>query len=137
MWKRIGAFEMWLIRRMLKISYTQHKTNQEVLNIHKQKITLSVAIKIRKCKYFGHLKTKDYMQRRLIETQINEKHSRGIPPRNWMDGIMQCLHLTCQHCVRAAGCRSTFIILVAAIGENSCDSQIQVSKLLHLYPSKI
>ena len=31
MWDKIEAFEMWMWRRCLKISYTEHKTNVEVL----------------------------------------------------------------------------------------------------------
>jgi len=29
--KRIEAFEMWIWRRMLKVSWTEHKKNDEVL----------------------------------------------------------------------------------------------------------
>ena len=115
---------MWLIRRMLKISYMRHETNQEVLYIAQQKRTLSITIKGRKCKYFGHIVRKVSMQRHLLEAKINGKRLRGIPTRNRMDGIMQWLHLNYQDCVGAVGCRSTFRTLDSSIGENSCDYQV-------------
>ena len=37
MWDKIEAFEMWLWRKGMKISYTEHKTNEEVLEIVREK----------------------------------------------------------------------------------------------------
>ena len=30
---KLGAFEMWAYRRMLRVSWTKYKTNEEVLNM--------------------------------------------------------------------------------------------------------
>ena len=43
---------MWYYRRMLRISYTEHKTNEEVLGMMKIKRLLIDSIRKRKAKYF-------------------------------------------------------------------------------------
>ena len=48
--RRLEAFEMWCYRRMLRISYTEHKTNEEVLGMMKIKRLLIDSIRKRKAK---------------------------------------------------------------------------------------
>ena len=38
--KKLQAFEMWMLRRMLKIQWTEHKTNNEVMQLAKATSTL-------------------------------------------------------------------------------------------------
>ena len=52
---KLEAFEMCLYRRMLRISWKEHKTNGEVLHKMKTKGSLCNTIKKRKCQYFGHI----------------------------------------------------------------------------------
>ena len=53
--KRIEAFEIWKFRRILKIAWANHKTNDEVLNMAKCKKSLLNIIMKRKLQYFGHI----------------------------------------------------------------------------------
>ena len=32
--RRLEAFEIWIRRRMMKVPWTEHKTNEEILQIH-------------------------------------------------------------------------------------------------------
>ena len=53
--KKLSAFEMWLHRRILRISWTDHITNEEVLwRVGKQQ-EIAFTVKRRKLEYFGHL----------------------------------------------------------------------------------
>ena len=54
MWNKIEAFEMWLLRKMMKISYTSHTSNEEVLKMTKSKRFLKADIINRRTQYFGH-----------------------------------------------------------------------------------
>ena len=56
---KLEAFEMWLYRRMLRISWKEHKTNADVLHKMKTKRSLLNTIKKRKCQYFGHIIRED------------------------------------------------------------------------------
>ena len=65
---KLEAFEMWLYRRMLRISWKEHKTNGEVL--HKMETNRSLLNSIeqkRKCQYFGHTIRGNGVQRLLME----------------------------------------------------------------------
>ena len=68
---------MWLYRRMLGISWKEHKTNGEVLHKMKTKRSLSNTIKNRKWQYFGHIIRGDGVQRLLMEGRINVRRGRG------------------------------------------------------------
>ena len=74
---RINAFEMWTYRKMLRLSYTKHKTNEEVLDMVGTEQQLLSNIVKRKFQYFGHLIRQNELQRQLLEGKTNGKRSRG------------------------------------------------------------
>ena len=45
---KLEAFEVWAYRRMLRVSWTEHKTNEEVLKMANTISSLSPTIKKRK-----------------------------------------------------------------------------------------
>ena len=53
--KRLEGFETWALIKMLKISYLEHRTNEEVFQLAKRGRKLKADIITRKTKYFGHL----------------------------------------------------------------------------------
>ena len=56
--KRLEAFEMWTWRRMEKVSWTEHKTNEEILEeileTIREERSLIGTIKTRQKKWIGH-----------------------------------------------------------------------------------
>ena len=50
--KKIAAFEMWIYRKMMKVSWTDSVTNYDVLKRPNAKGELAATIQIRKMKYF-------------------------------------------------------------------------------------
>ena len=105
---RINAFEMWTYRKMLKLSYTKHKTNEEVLNmLSTEKQLLSNIVK-RKCKYFGHLVRHNELQRQLLEGKINGKRSRRRPRITWMENLKRWTGKSYGNLIRIAEDREKF-----------------------------
>ena len=111
--KKIEAFEMWIFRRMLKISYTEHKSNDAVLKLMKTEKQLINTIKQRKCRYFGHLIRRDGLQRLLLEGRINGKRGRGRPRTMWMDNIKEWTKLNYNENIRMAQDREKWRSMVA------------------------
>ena len=103
--KHLQAFEMWMLRRMLKIPWIGHKTNIEVLQLAKATSTLLSSIKKRKCKYFGHLTRENSIQRVILEGKIEGKRGKGRPRVKWMDNIKDWMNLNYCDCVRLANSR--------------------------------
>ena len=101
--KKINSFEMWMYRKMLKISYTSHTTNEEVLKrVNEKGLSLEKKIKMRKTQYFGHLIRKDKMQKSLLEGRVCAKRPRGRPRKSWMKNIMEWTKLNFEQCIRGA-----------------------------------
>ena len=77
---KINAFEMWIFRRMFRISHLDRKTNLEVLEMAKAKQTLLRTIQERRLHYFstldnrkGKTKITDGRKDRRVKTQWKAK----------------------------------------------------------------
>ena len=64
---KINAFEMWIFRRMFRISYLDRKTNVEVLEMAKAKQALLRTIQEKELQYFGHLIQQNGKQKLLMK----------------------------------------------------------------------
>ena len=53
--RRLEAFEMWCYRKLLKKSQVDQVTNEEVLNLVKEKRSLYASIKRRCDRLIGHI----------------------------------------------------------------------------------
>ena len=53
----------------MKIFYTEHKTNEKVLQMIGEKICLAKEIIRRTLQYFGHLITRNRVQKKLLEAE--------------------------------------------------------------------
>ena len=111
--KKIEAFEMWCYRRMMRISYTEHKTNDEVLEMVTSKRALLCIIKKRKTEYFGQLIRMNGLQRLLLEGKVNGKRGKGRPRITWMENVKMWTELKYSECVRLAEDRERWKAMVA------------------------
>ena len=93
---------MWLYRRMLRISWKEHKTNGEVLHQMKTERSLLTIIKKRKCQYFAHIIEGNGVQRLLMEGRINGRRGRGRPRTMSTDNIKEWTKISCNDCIRVA-----------------------------------
>ena len=74
--RRLEAVEMWFLRRMYKISWTERKTN-EVMEMAGYKRSLLKIIQERQLKFFGHIMRKDKVEKCLLSGKISGKKDRG------------------------------------------------------------
>ena len=85
--KRLEALEMWTWRRMEKVSWTEHKTNEEILETIGEERSLIRTIKSRQKKWIGHTLRGESLLKTVIEGKMLGKRSRGRPRQmmlNWM-----------------------------------------------------
>ena len=80
---KLEAFEMWCYRRILRISWTEHKTNKEVLCMLNIKRQLVYTIKKKKLTYFGHIIRKECTT--VINRRENEWYTWKGQTKNKMD----------------------------------------------------
>ena len=89
--KKINAFEMWCWRRMLRISWREHKTNEFVNNQIGSRITLCQKIDKIKLQYFGHIARRegDNLEKIITQGHVEGKRKRGRQKTRWSDGIKE------------------------------------------------
>ena len=84
---KLNAFEMWTFRRILRISYRAHKTNDLILQAVNERRTFLTAVKRQKLKYFGHIRRSEGLGNIILEGKIEGKRSRGRQRTKWSDNI--------------------------------------------------
>ena len=101
--RRLDAFEMWLWRRMEKISWTEKMTNEAVLKTVGEKQRMVEMIIQRKRNWIGHVVRGDGLLREVIEGKMDGKRSRGRPRIGMLDELKEGSY---QQMKRRAGNRS-------------------------------
>ena len=86
--KKIEAFEMWTWRKMEKISWTEHRTNEEVLERIGEERTMIKTIGERQNKRIVHTLRGDNLIKTVIEGKMEGKRTRGRPRQMMLDTMM-------------------------------------------------
>lgn len=87
--KKINACEMWIWRKMQRISWTEKKTNESVrmeIGIEEDETLQQTALR-RKLGFFGHVMRSDGLEKRMMLAYGDGRRRRGRPRRKWMDEI--------------------------------------------------
>src|SRR6218665_2239350 len=87
--RRIEAFEIKCIRRILRVSWTQKKTNEWVLETVGMEGGLLSIIKRRKLSYFGHVMRKegDCLEKEIMQGTTPGASKQRKPRMQWMDNM--------------------------------------------------
>ena len=106
--RKITSMEMWLWRRMLRISWMEKRTYNSILQELEIKRELLGHVRKRKLTYYGHL-CRDHgcqITKTVVEGYVEGRRRRGRPRKQYIDNIKQWTQLTTSQCVRAAEDRS-------------------------------
>lgn len=87
--KRINAFEIWVYKRMLRISWMEKRTNFSILVMLNLKIRLAMVYKPKIIKFFFPIikRDKSSLEKIIIEGKIEGNGSHGRTPLCWIDQI--------------------------------------------------
>jgi hypothetical protein len=86
--KRLEAVEMWMWRRMEKISWTEKITNEEVLERVGEERQLIKLIRNRKKNWVGHVLRGDGLLKKVTEGRMEGKRGRGKPRIGMLDELI-------------------------------------------------
>ena len=76
--QRIGAFELWCWRRLLRVPWTARRSNQSILKEVSPEYSLEGLLLKLKLQYFGHLMPRaDSLEKTLILGKIEGRRRRG------------------------------------------------------------
>ena len=90
----LTAFENKCYRRIIGISYKEHKTNKyvwQLVNIlaGRQKLLLSTIKRRRKLSWFGHVCRRDTLPKIILQATVDGSRRRGMPLKSWKDNIKE------------------------------------------------
>ena len=80
--KKIEAAEMWFYRRLLRVSWTERRTNVSILQeLGRDRMLLNI-INQRRLKYIGHAmrNTKTDLMKTVFQGKVQSKRRQGRPP---------------------------------------------------------
>ena len=86
--RRIDAFELWCWRGLLRVPWTERRSNQSILKEISPGIYLEGMMLKLKLQSFGHLMRRvDSLEKTLMLGGIGGRRRRGRQRRRWLDGI--------------------------------------------------
>ena len=93
--QRIGSFELWCWRRLLRVPWTARRSNQAIPKETSPGCSLEGLMLKLKLQYFGHLMRRvDSLEKTLMLGGIWGKRRRGRQRMRWLDGITDSMHMS-------------------------------------------
>ena len=115
--RRIQAMEMRCYRKILRISYKDHITNEEVRAKIQQAIgpreDLLTIVKRRKLQWYGHVYRSSGLAKTILQGTVKGGRRRGRQRKRWKDNIREWTGLELAKSQRAVENRGKWRKLVA------------------------
>ena len=93
--KRIDAFELWCLRRLLRVPWTARRYNQWILKEISPEYSLEGLMLKLKLQYFGHLMWRaDSFEKTLMLGKFECRRRRGQQRMRWLDGITDLMEMS-------------------------------------------
>ena len=93
--QRIDAFELWCWRRLLRVPWTERRSNQSILKEISPEYSLEGLMLRLKLQYFGHLiRRTDSLEKTLVLGKIEGWKGRGQQRMRWLDGVTDMMDLS-------------------------------------------
>jgi hypothetical protein len=92
--EKIDAFELWTWRRILRVPWTEKRTNLSVFEEVNPRRSLEATILRLKLRYFGHvIKAKRSLERDIVLGQVEGHRKQGKPRMRWLGSIKEAIGL--------------------------------------------
>ena len=93
--QRIGAFELWCWRRLLRVLWTARRSNQSILKEISPEYSLRGLMLKLKLQHFGYLMQRtDSFEKTLKLGKIEGRRRRGRQRMRWLDGITDSMDMS-------------------------------------------
>ena len=93
--QRTDAFKLWCWRRLLRVLWTERRSNQSILKEINPEYSLEGLMLKLKLQYFGHLMRRtDLLEKTLMLGKTEGKKRRGWQRMRWLDGIIDSMDMS-------------------------------------------
>ncbi|GFR64708.1 protocadherin-11 X-linked [Elysia marginata] len=110
--RRVQAFENKCLRKLLRISYKDHVTNESVRELVVAYVgpqePLLATVKRRKLAWFGHVTRHDSLSKTILQGTVEGKCRRGRQRKAWCDNIKEWTGMAMYELVRSASDRDAW-----------------------------
>ena len=92
---RIDAFELWCWRRLLRVPWTERRSNQTILKEINSEYSLERLMLKLKLQYFGHLMQRtDSFEKTLLLGKIEGGRRKAQQRMRWLNGITDAMDMS-------------------------------------------
>ena len=92
---RMDAFELWCWRRLLRVPWTERRSNLSILKEVIPEYSLDRLMLKLKLQYFGHLMWRaDSIEKTLVLGQSEGVRRRGWQRMRWLDGVTDSMDMS-------------------------------------------
>ena len=93
--RRIDVFELWCWRRLLRVPWSERRSNQSILKEISPGCSLEGLMLKLKLQYFGHLMRRaDSFEKTPMLGKIEGRRRRGQQRMRWLDGITDSMDMS-------------------------------------------
>ena len=93
--QRTDAFELWCLRRLLRVPWTARRSNQSIRKEINPEYSLEGWMVKLKFQYFGHLMRRaDLLEKTLMLGKIEGRRRRGRQRMRWLVGITDSMDMS-------------------------------------------
>ena len=93
--QRIDAFELWCLRRLLRVLWTARRSNKSILKEISPEYSLEGLMLKLMLQYFGHLMQRtDSLEKTLMLGKVEGRRQRGQQKMRWLDGITDSMDMS-------------------------------------------
>ena len=92
---RTDAFELWCWRRLLRVPWTERRSNQSILKEISPEYSLEGLMLKLNLQYFGHLVWRtDSFEKTVMLGKIESRRRRGQERMTWLDGTTDLMDMS-------------------------------------------
>ena len=120
---KIEAAEMWFYRRLLRIKWTDKRTNESILKELSVQRQLLIEIDKRRLRYVGHANRSQHtpLMTTVFQGKIDGERRRGRPPVSYSGNLKEACGLGLQQIVQSSRDRERWRSVVALRGAPTVD----------------
>ena len=89
--KKLEAMEMWCWRRMLRVSWTERRTNVNILEAIGSRRELVPLLRKRQMTFLGHIMRANGLENLAITGRISGSRGRGRPRKKYLDRLKELI----------------------------------------------
>ena len=107
--------EMWFYSQMMRVSWTQKKTNEEILSMVQEVKCLLKTIIQRQLRFVGHITRENQLEQLCLEGRVEGSRRRGGPRKTITNALALATNMTPNQLLHLTANRSAFKVMVANV----------------------